>query len=622
MKPPYKDWGYYHTGNYDKDVSYVLQHRISPIYAYWLHKNSSPGPMPPKPSPPAPDPDPESDLESDFAVAVVILVDVSGSMNDYWIDGIKIESARKAAVQMIDLIEAENEIDGRRYVASLVEFSADAKIIQPMTSNFKLLRHQANSLNAAGGTNIGAGLERSLQELSRVSYDRALVILLSDGMSNQGRNPDQIIEWLRTQSIVYEPPLPVGLQTSSYGFKESVFWSEYQGLIRSAQNASNLLGGIGYESYLGIDEESNLALSRLSDDLIFYFIGHANAEKLLFQDEHENKTYLESRDIRRANLEDLQLVVLTGCRTADNIQNRTNILRSFVDSGTLVGIGFSKTIPLFDAAEWSDIFWDKLINEQLTVYEASLAGTWRGWIKSPFQKGLKRNQLVTYPAGLASVLTINDMLPSDKDYIETRELSLPRIYTVGFGDSGDLDEELLRSIAAATGGEYFYGEKSSDLGNIFVRTQHLGTGEVKAEFKGTISQNEELTAGTFRLGRDESELRVSVNWPGSSVDLLLIDPRGIEVSTEYSGLKVWRTNRPAYVIINNPRPGDWSVKLYGADIPGGKTDYYVIVSTGDIIPSKLKTLEFFIVLAALILMGLIAAPRIAGNSASQRRLDQ
>jgi len=572
-------------------------------------------PEAPVPVEPIPGPDP------DFTVAVVILIDVSGSMNDYWVDGVKMDSAREAAIQMVDLIEAESNIEGRQYLAALVEFSFDADIIQPMTSNFDLLRHEVENLNAAGGTNIGDGLEKSFSALSEVPYERALVIMLSDGMTNRGRNPSQILEWLKSQSILYAPPPEIGLQASSYSYKERLLWSEYL-LINSAQYATSLLQELGYESYLGIHEESSYALGRLPADLVFKFIGHANQDRLRFQDDHDNRTHLISGDIRRANLENLQLVVLTGCQTAGNIQNRNNILRSFVDAGARVGVGFSDKISILDATHWSNTFWDKLINDRLTVSEASLAGTWRGWPLWPSNKGVKRSHVVTYPAGIAHILTIDDMMPCLAATIVEGELSSPRVYTVGFGDPDDLDEELLRSIASATGGEYYYGRQSSDLANIFIRTQHLGTGTLQAEFEGIIHQGEELTAGSFNLNRGESELRVTLNWPGSFIDLQLVDPRGNTVALDYKDLVVWRKEQPAYIVISKPLPGEWTVKLYGEDIAEGNTDYYVIASTGDLITTAAKPLEFMIVLASFVLLALIAAPRIAGNSSLGRRLEQ
>lgn len=629
MKAPYIDIDNRFSGekagdysSYEEDVAYILEHRISPVQAYWEYKNSINRNQPEIPESAPVQPTPEHDPESDFTVAVVILIDVSGSMNDYWIDGVKMDSAREAAIQMVDLIETESNIEGRRYLAALVEFSFDANIIQPMTSNFDLLRYQLENLSAAGGTNIGAGLETSFSALSKVPYDRALVIMLSDGMTNQGRNPSQILEWLKSKSILYAPPPDIGLQASSYSYKERLLWADYHGLIDSAEYSTNLLQQIGYDSYLGIHKESSYALGRLPADLVFKFIGHANNEKLQFQDNYDTKTHLISGDIRKAELDNLQLVVLTGCRTAGNIQNRNNILRSFVDAGARVGVGFSDKISIFDATDWSNTFWDKLVNDRLTVSEASLAGTWRGWPRWPSKRGIKRSHVLTYPAGIAHILTIDDMMPSIAATTVEGTLSSPRVYTVGFGDPEDLDEELLRSIASATGGEYFYGKQSSDLANIFIRTQHLGTGTLQAEFEGIIHQGEELSAGSFYLNRGESELRLSLNWPGSFIDLQLVDPRGNTVALDYNDLIVWRKEKPAYMVINKPLPGEWTVKLYGEDIPEGDTFYYVIASTGDLITAGTSPLEFMVVFASLVLVGLIAAPLVAGNTSLGRSIRQ
>jgi len=227
--------------------------------------------------------------------------------------------------------------------------------------------------------------------------------------------------------------------------------------------------------------------------------------------------------------------------------------------------------------------------------------------------------VVTYPIEKARELKISE-LEEDPEKEEVAVLS-PMVYTVGFGDPGDLDEDLLKSIANITGGEYFYGAEAFSLANIFIKTQHSGTGVVQAEFEGSIFQGEEINAGRFILEERQSELRVALNWPGSLLELKLYDPEGKMVDRDYPGVKIWRTEPPAYLVMEKPQAGEWTVKLFGSDVPEEGSSYYVIVSTGDIILEKEPTLEFLLIMAFIILIVLIIAPKLFKGSSGSRRIN-
>ena len=161
----------------------------------------------------------------------------------------------------------------------------------------------------------------------------------------------------------------------------------------------------------GVKDKYDLAvaLSRLPNDIIF-FRGHANAELLQFTGESD----MESKDIQSADLKGMQLAVLAGCNTAKDVhQNENNILLSFIDSGARVGVGFSDVVPALHLNDWSEIFWDSMINNNLTVHEASLAGTFKKTF-APFrfllQHGVEEHLPVTYPVEKARKLTIADIL--------------------------------------------------------------------------------------------------------------------------------------------------------------------------------------------------------------------
>lgn len=555
-----------------------------------------------------------ADSDKDYVVSVILVIDVSGSMADRWEGGIKMDSARQAALSLLDVLEEENARLGYRYNVAIVDFAHNASVVQSFTSDFSRLREAVASLNPSGATNIGDGLEKAFQQLHAAEYDRALVILLSDGMTNRGRNPEEIVRWLEERVKPVSVPAPEGLQISMYGADYSLSDppevkfqdKDWVNTTKSALRSAELLKEAGFQSTAYINQTKEVALENLLGDAVFCFAGHGSPDSLTFLD-HNNKVAMNSNEVRPLTLDSLFLAVLAGCNTARNITRQDNILRTFVESGALVGTGFNQFLFMPTVNRWRIKFWETMV-DGATVKEASLAATAEGFFRSGFSfYKLPSHWVVNYPVHMAERIRLVevDTIPA----ASAQEKDPPRVYTVGFGNPGDLDEDLLISIARITGGEYFYGGQADALQNIFLRTQHQGTGQVHAEFEGSILQGQEVEAGQFTLPRGESELRVTLNWPGSHLDLRLYDPQGRLVDADYRGVKVWRTERPAYVVLENPRAGDWRVEVYGHEVPADGTSYYVVASTSDIPATKSGLLEPLMIMAFLALIGFIWVPR-------------
>ena len=156
------------------------------------------------------------------------------------------------------------------------------------------------------------------------------------------------------------------------------------------------------------------------------------------------------------------------------------------------------------------------------------------------------------------------------------------IYTIGFGEQGDLDEMLLRAIAGGSGcGTYTYAEAPAELERIYIRLRHQTLGTILAEFEGEIAQSEIVTVGQVEVPRDKGELYVTLHWPGSELDLIVTDPRGRQVSSDYPGVSLAKYQRLIYLIISDPRPGSWKLRAQGVDVPEGALTYDAIVSVRD-----------------------------------------
>lgn len=156
------------------------------------------------------------------------------------------------------------------------------------------------------------------------------------------------------------------------------------------------------------------------------------------------------------------------------------------------------------------------------------------------------------------------------------------IYTVGFGERGDLDEPLLQAIAEGSGcGSYTYAAAPSELERIYIRLRHQALGTVLAEFEGQIAQDETVAVGQVEVPTDKGELYITLHWPGSELDLIVTDPRGRPVGTDYPGVSFTRYQRMIYLIIRDPRPGAWMLRAVGVDVPEGILTYDAVVSVRD-----------------------------------------
>ncbi len=189
------------------------------------------------------------------------------------------------------------------------------------------------------------------------------------------------------------------------------------------------------------------------------------------------------------------------------------------------------------------------------------------------------------------------------------------IYTVGFGERGDLDETLLQAIADGSGcGTYTYAGAPNELEKIYVRLRHESLGEVLAEFEGQIRQDETVTVGQVEVPADKGELYVTLHWPGSELDLIVTDPRGRQIDVNAPGVDLVRYQRMVYLIISNPRPGSWTFDALGLDVPEDVLTYDAIVSVRDRIgpPSGAGRPLLILMLMVLVIgggLGLVVALR-------------
>lgn len=124
-----------------------------------------------------------------FAVAahlereIALVVDRSGSMR-----GTKMDDLKTAVTVFLTTLAQTPFPES----VGLVSYNNKATIDEPLTTNLAQIQATMNTLEAAGGTNIGGGIQQGRQVLNSGSsnnYVEKTMIVMTDGLHNTGANP-------------------------------------------------------------------------------------------------------------------------------------------------------------------------------------------------------------------------------------------------------------------------------------------------------------------------------------------------------------------------------------------------------------------------------------------------
>jgi pSer/pThr/pTyr-binding forkhead associated (FHA) protein len=132
--------------------------------------------------------------DAPLASATVLLIDVSGSMQQTWQGGVKLVSAQDAALSVIDMIEQESRVGETDHRIAVAVFESEAQLLIPPTKAYDEVRQVIQGLVPLDMTNMGAGLDTSNRALEMIPAGTPkIVVMLSDGLTNEGMSPAQIL---------------------------------------------------------------------------------------------------------------------------------------------------------------------------------------------------------------------------------------------------------------------------------------------------------------------------------------------------------------------------------------------------------------------------------------------
>lgn len=118
---------------------------------------------------------------------VVLVLDTSGSM-----DGTPIRQTKEAAEKFVKTTLGEDALIG------LVTYSSNAVLESDFTRKEGNLTKIISNLRANGGTNIDVALQKANEMLSKSKADKKIIVLMSDGEPNSGRQGTDLINYADT----------------------------------------------------------------------------------------------------------------------------------------------------------------------------------------------------------------------------------------------------------------------------------------------------------------------------------------------------------------------------------------------------------------------------------------
>lgn len=135
-----------------------------------------------------------SNLPLTSSSSTVLVFDTSGSMDEPDSTGLtKIDAARRAGSQILNVIAAENTALGTSSQIGLASYNSISTIVSPLTTDIVAIQTGLSSLSATGRTAMADGLKSGLDLLGS-STDKKALILLSDGLPNIGLNGVQSVD--------------------------------------------------------------------------------------------------------------------------------------------------------------------------------------------------------------------------------------------------------------------------------------------------------------------------------------------------------------------------------------------------------------------------------------------
>jgi len=153
-----------------------------------------------------------------------------------------------------------------------------------------------------------------------------------------------------------------------------------------------------------------------------------------------------------------------------------------------------------------------------------------------------------------------------------RKMGIP-VYTLGFGEKADIDEETLREIASSTGGSYYYAPSPDDLRKLYMQLSGAISGHMVADIlTGTLAQGE-VKEVPVNVAPGEGYFSIKVAYTGSLLELSAISPSGKVLDPSSYNVIYYREKGVEHLTVYTPEPGQWKILVKAVEAPPGGVEY-------------------------------------------------
>jgi Ca-activated chloride channel family protein len=141
-------------------------------------------------------------------------MDVSGSMQATDVAPTRLDAAKRAATTLIDQLPGSDRI-------ALVSFDSQASLRQALTTDRNAVKSALAALSPGSGTAMGDGLWLAFNQLnpagraaSGARERPAMIVVLTDGVSNQGSDPLLVAQRIAAAKVAVQT-IGIGLRNGS-----------------------------------------------------------------------------------------------------------------------------------------------------------------------------------------------------------------------------------------------------------------------------------------------------------------------------------------------------------------------------------------------------------------------
>ena len=239
-------------------------------------------------------------------IDVVLALDISSSMLAEDFKPNRLDAAKEDAIRFIS--GRPNDRIG------LVVFSGESFTQCPLTTDHAVLINLINDVEQGmieDGTAIGLGLANAVSRLKESTAKSKVVILMTDGVNNQGE----------------VPPLTAAEIASTFGVRVYTIGIGTNG--KAPYPVQDMFGRKRYQQMdVEIDEEVLTQIAHLTDAKYFRAVNNERLEQVYEEIDKLEKSKIEVKEYSKKNEEYLPLVIIAGLLLITELLLRNTILRN------------------------------------------------------------------------------------------------------------------------------------------------------------------------------------------------------------------------------------------------------------------------------------------------------